>query len=299
MAAIPAAAPGHGPAGAVRGALSDAEFTQFRRFLYEATGISLASTKKALVFGRLSRRLQACGLTRYSDYLRLLQGGKHPGEVQMAIDLLTTNETYFFREPRHFEQLRLLAQQHAGATPFRVWSAACSSGEEVYTIAMVLADTLGERPFEVLGTDISQRMLERARTGHYSQFRARHIPPQYLKRFCLKGHAEQAATILISRALRSRVRFAPVNLNAALPRLGPFDAIFLRNVMIYFTDDTKRAVIARVLQQLKPGGHLFVGHSESLLGLSAELAHAGPAQYRRIRAQEAPPRGLPGLARVT
>lgn len=275
-------------------ALSDLTFSQFQRFLFEATGITLSDSKKALVSGRLVRRLQACGMSSYADYLRLLREGRQPGEVQLAIDLLTTNETYFFREPRHFEVLRELALQHRGALPFRAWSAACSSGEEPYTMAMVLSDALGESPFEVVGTDISHRMLERARAGHYSSYRTRHIPPMYLRRFCLKGHSEQEGTVLISRALRSRVRFQPINLNTALPHLGTFDAIFLRNVMIYFSEDTKRTVIARVLKLLKPGGQLFVGHSESLLGLSNDLIHMGPAQYKKLKAGEAPSRPLPG-----
>ena len=138
--------------------LTDSEFTRFQRFIFDAAGITLSSAKKALVSGRLSKRLQAHQLSSYTDYLAILDSGDAPGEVQTAVDLLTTNETYFFREPKHFELLRSLALAAVGRSqPFRVWSAASSTGEEGYSIAMVLADCLGSAAWEVLGTDISSR----------------------------------------------------------------------------------------------------------------------------------------------
>ena len=140
--------------------INDTEFGHFQRFIFEAAGISLSPGKKALVSGRLSKRLQARQLTTFAEYFKLLKSGD-AAEVQMAVDLLTTNETYFFREPRHFDMLRELAQAHRARTsqPMRVWSAACSSGEEPYSIAMVLDDVLGESGLEVIGSDISMRML--------------------------------------------------------------------------------------------------------------------------------------------
>ena len=261
--------------------LSDAEFTRFQRFIHDAAGITLSPAKKALVCGRLSKRLQVHGLQRYGDYLELLDSGRAVEEVQTAIDLLTTNETYFFREPKHFELLRTLATAAAGrAQPFRVWSAASSSGEESYSIAMVLADCLGDRSWEVVGSDISLRVLQRARTGHYPLERTRHIPAHYLKRFCLRGLGEQAGTLLVERRLRERVSFAQVNLNEEQPRLGLFDVIFLRNVMIYFNGDTKREVVARVLTLLRPGGHFCIGHSETLNDISSAVQQLAPSVYR-------------------
>jgi chemotaxis protein methyltransferase CheR len=150
---------------------------------------------------------------------------------------------------------------------------------------MVLADCLGEAAWEVMGSDISARVLERARTGHYPMQRTSHIPPGYLKRFCMKGIGEQQGTLLIQRQLRQRVRFCQVNLNASLPELGRFDVIFLRNVMIYFNDETKRRVVARLITQLKASGSFLVGHSESLHGINENLELIAPAIYR--------PRGAP------
>ena len=262
--------------------LTDLEFGRFQRFIFDAAGITLSAGKKALVCGRLAKRLHANSLSSYTDYIELLDSGRVAGEVQMAVDLLTTNETYFFREPKHFELLRELALAAAArAQPFRVWSAAASTGEESYSIAMVLADCLGSTPWEVVGTDISSRVLARARIGHYPLERTQHIPAAYLKRFCLKGHSEQSGTLLIDRALRSRVSFAQVNLNTELPRLGKFDLIFLRNVMIYFNGDTKRAVVERVLAPLKSGGHFFIGHSESLSEISSAVQQLAPSVYRK------------------
>ncbi len=146
-------------------------------------------------------------------------------------------------------------------------------------MAMVLADCLGDAPWDVLGSDISLRVLQKAERGHYSMDRARHVPPEYLKRFCLKGVDDQDGTLLVERRLRRRVQFMQVNLNAALPRLGMFDMIFLRNVMIYFNGDTKRSVVNRVLAQLKPGGHFCVGHAETLNDISDAVQQIAPSIY--------------------
>ncbi len=266
--------------------LSERDFANFQRFIHAAAGITLSAGKKALVSGRLVKRLQHCQVGSYAQYYELLAGGAAPAEVQLAIDLLTTNETYFFRESRHFDLLREQAlaahqQRRQQSQPFRVWSAASSSGEEAYSIAMVLADCLGESPWEVFGSDISLRVLQKAGAGHYAMDRARHIPPAYLKRFCLKGIDQQQGTLLIERSLRSRVQFMQVNLNAVLPRVGMFDVIFLRNVMIYFNGDTKRAVVNRVLAQLKPGGHFCIGHAETLNDLSDAVQQIAPSIYQK------------------
>ncbi len=260
--------------------ISDHAFGRFQAFIHQAAGISLSPAKKMLVAGRLSKRLRVHRLDSYDAYFELLAGGGAADEVQTAIDLLTTNETYFFREPRHFEVLREVAAQRVGA-PLRAWSAAASSGEEAYSIAMVLADVAGSAPWEVLGTDISQRVLERARRAHYTMERARHIPPAYLKRFCLKGLDEQEGTLLVDRALRQRVNFVHANLNAPLPQLGSFDIVFLRNVMIYFDRETKRRVVERVAAQIKPGGTLCIGHSETLNDVSDALKQLAPSIYRK------------------
>ena len=264
--------------------LSDSEFAQFQRFIYESAGITLSDAKRALVCGRLAKRLHACQLKSYGEYLDLLMSGESSAELQTAVDLLTTNETYFFREPKHFQFLKeTLRTRRAAGTAFRVWSAAGSTGEEAYSIAMVLEDCLGGGPWDVVASDISTRVLARARTGHYRLDRLANFPSGYLQRFCLKGTGAQEGTLLVERKLRSRVRFLQVNLNAPLPRLGMFDVIFLRNVLIYFNLQTKRGVVARVLDALKPGGWLFIGHSESLIDLSDGVEMAAAAIYRKPR----------------
>jgi len=263
--------------------LNDQEFALFQRFIFDAAGISLPDSKKALVSGRLSKRLSHFGLESYGNYFHLLHSGEHPTELQMAIDLLTTNETYFFRESKHFDFLRLQAQSARGrGAMFRVWSAASSSGEEAYSIAMVLADVLGsEAPWEVVGSDISTKVLRGAAKAHYSMERCRNIPIDYLRRFCLRGTQEYHDTLLIDHSLRQKVHFRQLNLNEPLPQLGLFDIVFLRNVMIYFNDSTKRQVVARVISAIKPGGHFFIGHAESLNDITNAVQPLAPSIYRK------------------
>jgi len=260
--------------------ITDTELAQFQRFIFEAAGIAMSDAKKALVMGRLSKRLALHQLTNFGQYFSFISSGDQPDEVQIAVDLLTTNETYFFREIKHFDFLReqaMLARNRS--QPFRVWSAASSSGEEAYSIAMVLADCLETTPWEILGTDISTHVLQGAQRALYTMERARHIPPAYLRRFCLKGAGVHEGKLLIDRSLRSHVLFRHLNLNEALPSLGQFDLVFLRNVMIYFNDATKREVVARVISTLKPGGHFCVGHSESLSNITQAVVSVAPSIY--------------------
>ncbi len=264
-------------------AITDREFNQFQRFIFEEAGITLNASKKALVSGRLSKRLLSRQLDDFSAYFKLLASGEDHLEVQTAIDLLTTNETYFFREPKHFELLsRLAIDARQRGEPLRAWSAASSSGEEAYSMAMVLSEHLDEGKWEVVGTDISTRVIKRARTGHYTMERARNIPPDYLKRYCLRGMREQEGTLLVERKLRQRVNFQHINLNESLPNnLGQFDVVFLRNVMIYFNNETKRQVVSRVLSLLRPGGMLCIGHSESLNDVTDAVQIVSPSIYRK------------------
>ena len=260
--------------------ISDQEFEDFRLFVHQQLGIYLHAGKKALVSGRLSKRLQHYQLPSFGTYFQLIHSPEGQGERQMCIDLLTTNETYFFREPKHFDWLRHHVQDlPASDSYFRVWSAASSSGDEAYSIAMVLADHC-RRPWQVMGSDISSRVLEHARQGHYSMARARHIPPASLKRHCLRGTGSQEGTFLVRQELRQRVDFTQINLNATLPALGLFDMIFLRNVMIYFDTATKQQVVHRLLRHLRPGGHLCIGHSESLNDFAHPLQAVAPAIFR-------------------
>ncbi len=271
------------PAPALRQAqISEREFQAIRAWIRGAAGINLSEQKKALVVGRLASRLRHYGLDSYGRYFELLQGGTQPEELQIAVDLLTTNETYFFREPKHFEFLReRILPGHPKGRVFRVWSAASSSGEEPYSIAMTLAESLGEEPWELVASDLSSRVLARAQTGHYAMARAKTIPRHLLSKYCLRGVGAQEGTFLVDPRLRSRVRFLQVNLVGPLPQLHQFDVIFLRNVMIYFDAPTKHEVVSRMLPHLAHGGHIFVGHSESLNGVSDAVKSVQPSIYRR------------------
>ena len=263
--------------------ITDQEFALFQRLIYKLAGINLGDSKKILLVGRLQRRLREHQLDSFASYYRLLTSGQDPGEVQTMVDLLTTNETYFFRESRHFDFLReeiLTASRPRRG--FRVWSAASSSGEEAYSVAMVLADRLQDSPWEVFGSDISTRVLAKARTGHYANERNQGIPDALMRQYCLRGTRGEEGTFLITPKLRERVRFEQVNLTRPIsPHIGSFDVIFLRNVMIYFDTETKRQVVANLLPRLLPGGHFIVGHSESLNGITDQLQVVRPTIYRK------------------
>lgn len=267
-------------------ALSEREYLVIRDLLLRRAGISLGSGKKSLVAGRLFKRLQALGITTYGEYFDRITSGKYPEELQTAINLLTTNETYFFREGIHFKMLEEVAAKASRERVFRVWSAACSTGEEVYTIAMTLQELqrAGKCPqWEVRGSDLSTKVLEHARTGLYSTERTGGIPDVLLKRYFLYGTGPYEGQILVDKSLRAKTEFAQINLIEPLPHLVPFDVIFLRNVMIYFENDVKRKVVGQLLANLTPDGVLFVGLAESLNGLINGLVAVGPGAYRKDR----------------
>ncbi len=235
-----------------------------------------------MVSSRLAKRLRHYQLESFSDYFELLNNGSFPEEKQLLVDLLTTNETYFFREPGHFEFLQnTILPTHRRGQTFRVWSAASSAGQEAYSIAMILADKLGGASWDVVGTDLSARVLETARSGHYPMTRIEGIPKDYLRKYCLQGTGDYEDTLLIDAPVRKRVQFVHANLNTFLPDLGVFDVIFLRNVMIYFNQNTKNEVIGRVSALLKPEGYFFIGHSEALKGIDNGLKSIVPTVYQK------------------
>jgi len=261
--------------------ITDAEFAQFQALLRGITGIHLSEFKKTLLVARLASRLRARKARTFTEYYKIIRHPLETDELQLAINVLTTNETFFFREPEHFQVLKdFIASLRPLPTPFRVWSAASSSGEEAYSIAMVLAHFLGGARWEVIGSDISTRVLDRARAGLYPLERNGGIPTEYLQRFCLKGQGAQEGMMLIGKQLRERVHFAQVNLNEPIPDLGRFDLIFLRNILIYFQNDQKRKVVEAVLPRLQPHGLLIVGHSENLMGVSDRVKQVRPTVYR-------------------
>jgi chemotaxis protein methyltransferase CheR len=261
--------------------LSAESFNAVVELFHGISGIRLSDAKLPLVNGRLQKLAQACGARSLDAYVEQLLAERNPEEVVRVVDKLTTNETYFFREPQHFKFLAKLLESQARCADFRVWSAASSSGEEAYSIAMLLAEKLGFEGWEVIGTDLSTAMVETARLGLYPVDRARHTPHEYLKRHALRGHGPHEGQFRVSQALRERVHFSGANLMEPLPDLGLFDVIFLRNVLIYFDAPAKEAIVKRVVQLLKPHGYLFTGHAESLSNLRHELHAEQAAIYRR------------------
>lgn len=264
--------------------ISDGEFKRFSTLIYDIAGITLTDAKKVLLTGRLSKRLAALGLGNYTQYFKHVTDAAHADELQHMVDLLTTNETYFFREPQHFEFLkRVVPQTLKQGHIYRVWSAASSNGAEAYTIAMILADQLGiDGAWEVLGTDISNKVLELARSGHYRMAGVDKIPNEYLKRYCLKGKGSQEGTFLIDKRLREHVSFEQLNLNTeGIKGRGEFDVIFLRNVLIYFDTQTKQRVVSNLVPYLRKDGYFIVGHSESLSGIDTALVQVQPTVYKR------------------
>lgn len=265
--------------------IRDEEFQKFARLLYETVGIHLSDRKKIMLSTRLQKRLQHHHLSSFTQYYKLLTSGDAPEEMQVMIDHLTTNETHFFREPAHFRFLsELLRQEHYDSC--RIWCAASSSGEEVYTLAMVLDDCLGEGNWSVLGSDISSRVLQRARQGVYPETDNVSIPDRLLKKYCLRGHGEQEGRFAIDRKLKQQIELRQINLTTNLPMIGQFDIIFIRNVMIYFDQPTKAQVVLRVLKQLRPGGYIITSHSETLHGISPELTMVRPSIYRKQTEQK-------------
>ncbi len=273
--------------------VSDRDFGRFQALIHREAGIWLSPAKKALLVGRLARRLRELGIS-YGEYYERV--ARDEAERIRMLDCICTNETHFFREPRHFE---LLAERifpawreaaDAGRRPrrARVWSAACSSGEEPFSIAMsLLAAFPAGWDLEVLATDLSTRVLERAQAATWPLEKSREIPERFLKAFMLRGYGSQEGLMRAAPELRALVRFGRLNLNGeAWPPAGSFDLVFCRNVLIYFDRATKERVVDRLIDRLAEGGHLFLGHAESLGGLTTRARPVLPTVYVRAPARE-------------
>lgn len=263
--------------------ISDQHMLLFQRFFSEQTGLHLPLSKKALLCSRLSSHVNELGLSNLEKYYAFICQPARQTERQRAIDLITTNETYFFRESKHFDFLRDQILPALGQVDrLRIWSAASATGEEAYSIAMVLDDAGVEQPWSILATDISQRVLSFARRSLYPMARGERIPDDYLVRYCLCGTGDYEGHFLIDQRLRQRVSFEHCNLVNLPDKVQTrFDVVFLRNVIIYFDFPTKLQVLQQVVQRVKPGGWLLVGHSESLHGMSLDLEMVASAVYRR------------------
>ncbi len=267
-------------------AFSDREFKEISDIMYEAAGLSYSDAKKSLIHSRLSTRIQKLGLNGFADYIAILRDESEAAEFQMAVDLLTTNETYFFREPKHFDLLQQELARLGSRVPIAVWSAASSFGDEAYSTAMLMADMqvsgkIGP-DWSILGTDISHRVLLSAKEAVYPEDRLRDVSPERLRRYCLRGDGESQGQVQIQEKIRSRVQFGQLNLCKPFSGLGPFDVIFLRNVLIYFDLETKVEVVDRVLTALKPGGLFFMGTAEGRVPCKTPLQAVQPGAFRKV-----------------
>ena len=278
--------------------VSPALFQKFQKLIYSETGIWLGSSKTALLCGRLFRRLRTLEITSLQNYYEFVSQPEQHQERARMIDAITTNETRFFREPRQFEFLvqrvfpRWRADAERGLRPKRVniWSAGCSSGEEPYTVAMLLAKHLpAEQGWDarILATDISNRVLEKARKGIYPIARATELPKDLLHAFMLRGMAERQGEMKVKVEIQQMVEFRRLNLDQESDRVeGPFDAIFCRNVLIYFDAASKQRVVTSLVGHLVANGILFVGHAENLNAVSPELRSLEPTIYTRAGNKE-------------
>ena len=279
--------------------VSPALFQKFQKLIYAETGIWLGSSKTALLCGRLFRRLRTLGITSLQTYYEcVVQPDQHEERARM-IDAITTNETRFYREPRQFEFMvqrvfpRWRAEAERALRPkrIRIWSAGCSSGEEPYTVAMLLARHLpAEEGWDVrlLATDISNRVLDKARAGVYPIARSAELPKDLLHSFMLRGMAERKGEMKVRVEIQQMVDFRRLNLDRESDlNDGPFDAIFCRNVLIYFDAASKRRVVANLVRHLLASGVLFVGHAENLHSVSSQLQSLEPTIYTKIANKEA------------
>lgn len=265
--------------------LAEAEFRDFARLAEEQLGIKMPPNKRPLVQSRLLRRLRDLNLGSFSEYRDyLFSQGPESVERQQFLDVLTTNQTDFFRERTHFDFLinELAEKQPAGK--FRVWSAGCASGEEPYSLAITLSDHAQSSPgfdFEVLASDISMRMLSFAREAIYPESRIVPVSMTQRKRHLTRGRGNMAGLVRICPELRAKVRFFQLNfMESSYPTRAACNVIFFRNVMIYFDKDTQRAVLGRLCACLAPGGLLFTSLTESLLGISLPVRQVAPGVYR-------------------
>jgi len=261
--------------------LNDQDFATVRQLIAEYAGIKLSLQKRNMVYNRLLRRLRARGVSNFTDYLQLvLREGSD--EREAFVNALTTNLTAFFREPHHFELLHEHAAKNARrGRPLRCWSNACSTGEEPWSIAMVLREA--ECPGDVLGTDIDTDVLDTARNGIYRLERTATLPLERLRRHFLRGAGSNEGLVSVRPELRSMVRFGQLNLQStAWPAQEPYDVIFCRNVVIYFDREFQKRLLARLHELLVPGGLLMVGHSESFPAAHPGFRSCGRTAYERV-----------------
>ncbi|MDF1615173.1 CheR family methyltransferase [Desulfurivibrio dismutans] len=269
--------------------LTDALFQKFSVLVYEKAGIYLKPEKKELLNARLGKRLRALGIESFSDYYNYVVHDTSGDELVQMIDVVSTNFTSFFRENAHFEfmvdhALPALVSRPGGKKEVVIWSAASSSGEEPYTIALVTEDFFEQQPgwgYRILATDISTRVLAHAQRGVYTLDRMIKVPKNYLKKYFQRGQGRASGHVRVKEALRQRISFERFNLMDDFPWNGSLDIIFCRNVMIYFNRETQQQLVNKFYRALAPGGYLFIGHSESISSLKHNFTPVASTVYQK------------------
>jgi chemotaxis protein methyltransferase CheR len=273
--------------------MKDRVFQRFSSFIFDNVGIKMPPAKKTMLEARLQKRLKALGMDsfeEYSDFVFSSQG--HDSELVHLIDVVTTNKTDFFREPAHFDFLTKTAvpqiisrNRDLWREPFKIWSAGCSSGEEPYTMAMVLSDFAEQNPefrFSILASDISTQILQTARTAVYSEERTDTIPLNIKKKYLMRSKNPALSLVRITPQLRSTVSFRRINfMDDSFGIAEKMDVIFCRNVVIYFDKPTQQTLMRKFHRQLRSGGYLFIGHSETLSGLDVDFKPVASTVYRK------------------
>lgn len=266
--------------------MTDADFARVKHIAYRLTGITLSNHKKNMVYSRLSRRIRHLNMSCFADYIALVEEGRQDENTEF-VNAITTNLTSFFREIHHFYFLKSnliphLIKEKAKHKRLRIWSAGCSTGEEPYSIAMVLKSfaALSTWDIKILATDLDSNVIEKARQGSYTAERAEGIPGEY-RRFLQVDRAHEY--IKVKDSARDIITFKCLNLLNDWPMKGPFDIIFCRNVVIYFNADTQRVLFDRYADMLTAKGNLFIGHSESLHSITTRFKPLGRTIYERCQ----------------
>lgn len=267
-------------------AITSQEYERFRGLIYTESGISLSDHKQTLLVSRLSKRLRELGLSTFSEYYDRVTEDPTGEEFTRMLDLISTNKTDFFREPKHFDFLReRILPELEGVKTIRVWSSACSTGEEPYSIAIALYEGVqnpAQWEFKILASDLSTRVLAKAASGIYDDERVQNVPADVVRRHFLRGRGDSAGLVKVKPHLAAIVRFRRLNLmDDRFPIKQPLDLIFCRNVMIYFDRPTQERLVNKFHDYLKPGGYLFIGHSESLQWVHHPFRSLAPTIYRK------------------
>jgi chemotaxis protein methyltransferase CheR len=267
---------------------TDSEFKRLREIVHQRTGIALSEAKRELVYGRLARRLRKLNLNTFAEYCELVEGAES-GELEELTNAITTNLTSFFRESYHFDQLRAEAlpyveSKRAGSRRMRLWSAGCSTGEEPYSLAIVMRESLAHLPswdIKLLATDIDSKVVATAAEGVYTQERFKGVPSERVRNWFRPAVGRPGSSAAVAE-LKDLITFKQLNLLDPWPMKGPFDIIFCRNVVIYFDKDTQRRLFDRMADLQEPGDWLFIGHSENLLNVTRRYKLVGRTVYRRV-----------------